>query len=148
LPDAVDVDDARRVRIVCVAGVVIMVLYWTLWYAARSAVESDNTQAYYDFENAFPLADAWLTACLIGTVVTLRRRLPLALFFLLAGGGAGVYLFCMDVLYDVEHDIWFGTGGGGLVELAINIVTLTVSVWLLRWAWAHRSALLEPGATN
>lgn len=138
----VDSDDTRRVRIVCIGGGLIMVAYWTLWYAARSAVESDNTQAYYDFENAFPLADAWLTACLIGTVVTLRRRQPLALFFLLAGGGAGIYLFCMDALYDVEHNIWFGAGGGGLVELAINVVTLTVSAWLLRWAWTRREALL------
>ena len=31
---------------------------------------------------------------------------------------------------------------GGLVELAINIVTLVVSVGLLRWAWNNRVGLL------
>jgi hypothetical protein len=142
---AVEVDASRRVRIVCTVGVVVMVAYWVLWYAARDVIESESTQAYYDFENAFPLADAWLTVCLIGAVVTLRRRSPAALFFLLAGGGAGIYLFCMDALYDIENNIWFGTGGGGLVELLINIVTLTVSVWLLHWAWQRRDALLGIG---
>ena len=122
-------------------GVVIMVIYWTLWFTARSTVASDTTKAYYDFENAFPLADAWLTACLIGAIVSLRRQSPVALFWLLAGGGAGVYLFAMDVLYDIEHGVWF-ENGGGVIELAINVVTITFSVSLLRWAWSRRLRLL------
>ena len=142
---AVEVDASRRVRIVCGIGIGIMITYWVLWFAARDVIESDNTRAYYDFENAFPLADAWITVCLIGTIVSLRRRSPAALFFLLAGGSAGIYLFCMDALYDIENNIWFGTGVGGLVELVINIVTLTVSVWLLNWAWQRRDALLGVG---
>ncbi|HXY27047.1 MAG TPA: hypothetical protein VEH82_02095, partial [Acidimicrobiales bacterium] len=71
-------------------------------------------------------------------LVTSRRA---ALFWLLAGGGAGLYLFGMDVLYDLEHGVW-GKGGNGLVELAINVVTLVLSVTVLRWAWVRRDALL------
>ena len=124
---------------VIAASVVVvgMVAYWTTWYAARSVVASDTTKAYYDFENAFPLADGWLTACLIGAIVTLRRRSSVALFWLLAAGSAGVYLFCMDALYDIEHGVWF-ENGGGLIELGINIVTIAFSVWILRWAWTRR----------
>ncbi len=127
-----------------VVASVIMVAYWTAWYADRSLVASETTKAYYDFENAFPAADAWILVCLVGGVVTLKRRSPIALFWFLAGGGAGVYLFCMDVLYDVEHSVWW-KNGGGVMELGINMVTLVFSVWLMRWAWMRRSALLSGG---
>ena len=125
-------------------GVIIMVAYWTLWFAARSVVASDTTKAYYDFENAFPAADAWITLCLVGAIATLRRMSSFSLFWLLAGGGAGVYLFCMDALYDLEHGVWWKNAGGA-IELGINVVTLLFSVWLLRWAWVNRRALLTDG---
>jgi len=56
-------------------------------------------------------------------------------------GAAGLYLFGMDVLYDLQHGVW-GKGANGLVELAINLVTLSLSVFVLRWAWTRREALL------
>jgi hypothetical protein len=136
--------ERRRVVTVLVIGVVLMVAYWTAWYADRSLVASNSRSAYYEFENAFPLADGWLTIALIGAASSLGRRSPLALFWLLVGGGAGVYLFGMDVLYDVENSIWWDSGAGGVIELVINVVTLVVSIWLLRWAWLRRDALLAP----
>jgi len=138
----IDERERRRVIIVLVIGVVLMVSYWTAWYADRSLVASNHRSAYYEFENAFPLADAWLTLALIGATWSLSRRSPMALFWLLVGGGAGLYLFGMDALYDVENSIWWDSGAGGVIELAINVATLTVSVWLLRWAWQHREPLL------
>ena len=132
----------RRVIVVLVAGVVLMLAYWIAWYADRSLVASNTRSAYYEFENAFPLADGWLTVALIGAAWSLRRRSPLALLWLLAGGGAGLYLFGMDALYDLENSIWWKSGAGGVIELVINIVTLVVSLWLLRWAWQRRDALL------
>lgn len=131
-------EDRERRRIVrlLIVGAVMMAAYWTAWYGHRSLVASDTTKAYDDFENAFPLADAWLTVCLLAAAATLRR--PIGLFWLLAGGGAGVYLFCMDVLYDLEHGIWW-KNGGGVIELVINLVTLGYSVGLLRWAWRRVS---------
>ena len=83
-----------------------------------------------------------LTVTLIGAAWTLSHRSPMALFWLLAGGGAGLYLFGMDVLYDLENGIWWNSGAGGVIELVINVVTLAVSIWLLRWAWTRRHALL------
>jgi hypothetical protein len=46
----------------------------------------------------------------------------------------------MDVLYDLEHGVWWKSGGG-VIELAINLVTLVFSVWLMRWAWQNRATL-------
>ncbi|HWD51673.1 MAG TPA: hypothetical protein VG412_04680 [Acidimicrobiales bacterium] len=131
----------RRLSVVLVVVAVIAVLYWVAWFAHRSLVASVHTAAYYQFENAFPLADGWLVVCLLGAAISLWAGRPAALLWLLAGGGAGLYLFSMDTLYDIQHGIWW-KGGNGLVELGINIVTLVLSLSILRWAWARRHQLL------
>jgi hypothetical protein len=136
----------RGVLAVLVCSTVVMVAYWTLWFAARGVVASSDRQPYLEFENAFPAADGWLTLCLVSAAVTLVGLGPTALLWLLAGGGAGMYLFAEDTLYDLEHGIWWRSGVGGLVELVLNIITLAVSVGLLRWAWRHRAGLLAGGA--
>jgi hypothetical protein len=142
----------RRVLVVLVATFVVVVAYWVFWFVDRSAVASNDRPAYFEFENAFPFADGWLAVSLAAGAVALLRRRPIALLLLVAGSGAGVYLFCLDVLYDLEHGIWWRSGAGGVIELAINVVTLAVSVGLLWWSWRHRSALLngepEPAPTD
>ena len=135
----------RRLPVLLVVAAAVTVAYWVLWFSHRSVVASEKRPAYYEFENAFPLADGFVVLALLAAARALRRRTPAALGWLLAGGGAGLYLFCMDVLYDLEHGIW-GKGSNGVVELAINLVTLTLSLGLLRWAWRRRRALLDgPG---
>jgi len=131
----------RRLSILLVVVAALTALYWVVWFAHRSLVASVHTTAYYQFENAFPLADGWLVLCLLGAAISLWAHRPAALFWLLAGGGAGLYLFAMDTLYDLEHGIW-GKGGNGLVELGINIVTLVLSVAILGWSWTRRHQLL------
>jgi hypothetical protein len=126
--------------LVVVAAVVVA--YWALWFGHRSVVASETRPAYYEFENAFPLADGWLVVALLASAWSLRRRRPAALGWLLAGAGAGLYLCCMDVLYDLEHGIW-GRGAGGGTELAINLATLVLSLGILRWAWRRRGDLLD-----
>ena len=138
----------RGVLAVLVCSTVVMVAYWTFWFAARGVVASSSRPAYVEFENAFPAADGWLTLCLVAAAVTLAGRRPTALLWLLAGGGAGVYLFAEDTLYDLEHGIWWRSGAGGLVELSLNVITLVVSVGLLSWAWRHRAGLLAGRADS
>jgi len=124
-----------------VVAVVIDVAYWTIWFTNRSWIESDTTQAYVEFENAFPLADAWLGLTCVLAFVALGRRSPTALLWLIAAGSAGMYLLCMDVLYDLENGI-YTEGAGGIIEAGINLITLAFSVVALRWAWARRAPLL------
>ena len=140
---AVDARSVRRVLIVLLLSLAVMIAYWAFWFTARDVVASNDRAAYVEFEDAFPAADAWLTVCLAGAAITLPARRPSALLFLLAGGGAGLYLFGMDALYDLEHGIWWRSGAGGVIELAINVLTLAVGLGLLRWAWRRRNALLS-----
>jgi len=134
--------DRRRLITVLVVVSAIDVAYWVAWYADRSLVASNTRSAYYEFENAFPLADGWLALCCVGAIIALRARKPIALMWLLLAAGAGVYLFGMDVLYDLEHGIWWASGAGGVIELGINALTIGVSLWFLRWTWLRRDALL------
>ena len=131
----------RTVEVMLVGAIVLDIAYWTIWFIDRDVLASEHRQAYYEFENAFPLADAWLgLACLLA-LVCLRQRRPAAHFWLVCAGSAGMYLFGMDFLYDVEHGI-FTSGGGGAVEAVIVALTLVFSLSVLRFAWTRRDALL------
>ncbi len=125
-----------------VVAILLDITYWTLWFADRSSIASEHTSAYYDFENAFPLADFWLGVACVFALVTLRLRRPSALLWLPAAGSAGLYLAGMDFLYDVEHGI-FAKGGGGAFEAVIVALTVTFSVTVLTWSWRHRGELLS-----
>jgi len=131
----------RTIEVMLVAAIAIDVAYWSTWFTSRDTLASEHRAAYYEFENAFPLADAWLgLACLLA-LVCLRQGRPAAHFWLVCAGSAGLYLFGMDFLYDVEHGI-FTAGGGGAIEAVIVAVTLVFSLTVLRFAWTRRDALL------
>jgi hypothetical protein len=124
------------------AAALLIAAYWLAWLLHRSLVASETGVAYTQFEDAFPLADGWLALCLVAASYCLWTRRRAALFWLLAGGGAGLYLFAMDVLYDLQHGVW-GKGANGATELVINVVTLVLSLFVLHWTWVRRDALLS-----
>jgi hypothetical protein len=130
----------QRVAIALILLAVIVVGYWITWAVARSAVAVERRPAYVEFEQAFPLADGLVTACLLAGAEALWRRRTTALLWFLVGGGAGAFLGCMDLLYDVEHGLW-GKGSNGLTELCIVVVTFIAATSLVGWAWYHRAEL-------
>jgi hypothetical protein len=132
-----------------VATAVLLAAYWLLWFTDRSAVAASRGSQYVAFEQAFPLADAWLLAALVLAGIQLHRHQPSALLWVLVVGGAGLYLCAMDVLYDLQHAI-YSRGQGGAIELAINLITAASSVGIMIFGWRFRHALLgapfgEPG---
>jgi len=120
----------------------LLVAYWVLWWTDRSLIASASTSSYSEFEGAFRLADGWLLFCVFMAAVQLWRRVGSALMWLVAAGGAGTYLLCMDVLYDVQHGI-YGAGTGGVIELSLNIITAAFSVTALWWSWHFREKILS-----
>jgi hypothetical protein len=143
-PPATVSDNARRaVAVLLVVAATLIAAYWLAWMLHRSLVASETTVPYVQFEDAFPMADGWLVVCLLAGAFSLVTRRKAALLWLLAGGGAGLYLFGMDVLYDLQHGVW-AKGGNGAFELAINVLTLGLSVFVLRWTWLRRDELPRP----
>lgn len=115
----------------------LIAAYWLAWFADRSIVASDHTATYIAFEQAFPLADAWLLGVAVMAAVQLWRRRPSASMWLILVGGAGLYLGALDILYDLQHRI-YAKGGGGAIELAINLITVVSSVGVIRFGWGSR----------
>ncbi|HEY6463831.1 MAG TPA: hypothetical protein VIY73_26860 [Polyangiaceae bacterium] len=125
-----------------VAAFLALVAYWVIWFFVNRAwLASLDTPSYYVFENAFPAADAWLAiACALGGWALWRRRSS-ALFWLLAGGSASIYLGLMDVLFDLENRVYLaphGDWGSVATEIAINVYSLGVGAWALSFGWRNR----------
>jgi hypothetical protein len=80
---------------------------------------------------------------LIVGVIGLWRRRAFGLLATLLAGGAGVYLGCMDVLFDVENHIYTITraadASGPIIEIVINLLTFALSIIIVAWVWRHRS---------
>lgn len=126
-----------------VVEAILIAAYWILWFSDRALLRSSTAPVYYQFENAFPLADGWLFLCCLCAAWCLVRGRPGALGWLLCNVGAGIYLFGMDDLYDIEHGIWTSGAGGG-IELAINLATLIFSLFVAQWTWRRRWRILDP----
>ena len=123
-------------------GAALLVLYWVAWLLDRTLLAVDTRPAYYEFEGAFFLADVWLAGCLVAGARALTARRSSALLWLLAAAGAGGFLLAVDVLYNLQHGVWFASQRG-LAELVRNLATAAGTVGLFTWAWPRRAELLS-----
>ncbi len=125
---------------VLIFGVVATTAYWVIWFGVnRDWLASAHTGSYYAFENSFPAADAWMTLAGLAATIALLRRRASALLWSLAAGAISVYLGLLDVLFDLENGIYrSGDTSGVIVEIVINVLTLSMGVVVLAWAWRKR----------
>jgi hypothetical protein len=133
----------RLVRAGLIVAACLLVAFWVLWWSDRGLVASRTTAAYFRFEDDFALADGWLLGTVIAGAVQLWRRRSSALLWLIAAGGGGLYLLGMDLLYDLEHQI-YASNSGGVIELLIDILVAGASGGVLWWSWRYRQLLLNP----
>jgi hypothetical protein len=134
-------------------GSVATVAYWVIWFLVdRSWLATADTASYYAFENAFPLADAWMAVTGALAAIALTRRQPSALLWMLLAGSATLFLAGMDILFDLENGIYVhGDPGNVAVELLINVGCLAGGAAVIRFAWTYRLHLLgfeQPPAQN
>ncbi len=132
------------------AGIMLLVAgvttaYWVLWFLIPGGRDVlavlPKDASYLHFENAFPVADGWLTLTALVAGIQLLRGQASAIPWLFMAGSAGVYLGGMDMLYDVENGIyglWSQNLGAVATEMVINVATVTISIGTLLWAWRHR----------
>jgi len=131
-------------------GVALIAAYWLIWFLVdRDLLASAHTSEYFAFENAFPAADAWLGVTLLLGAIGLLRRRPWGLLCALLAGGAGIYLGCMDVLFDLENGIYLVRPGGDpaavAIEIVINVLTFGLGVVVIAYAWRNRAWFLSSG---
>jgi hypothetical protein len=132
---------------VLIFGWVATIAYWVVWFAIdRELLASAHTESYYAFENAFPLADAWMAFAGLAATIALVRRRASAFLWSIAAGATSLYLGLLDVLFDLENGIYHsGDTGGVIVEVAINVLTLSLGAGVLVWTWRKRRELAAFG---
>ena len=133
---------------VMIFAALLTIAYWLIWFGVdRNILASSHAAAYYTFENAFPAADGWLILTLLLGALGLARRRPWGLLWGLLAGGAGVYLGCMDVLFDLENGIYLVPKGGDpsavVIEATINVLTFALGVIVISYLWRHRRWFLS-----
>src|SRR4051812_10606789 len=138
---------SRAILAVLVFGVLATAAYWLVWFGIdREILASAHSDSYYAFENSFPLADAWMVACGVAACIALVRRRASSLLWIIAAAATSIYLGLLDVLFDLENGIYRSADTGGvLVEVAINVLTLTFGTVIMIWAWRMRRELSRLG---
>jgi hypothetical protein len=130
-------------------GALATLAYWVVWFGVdRTWLATADTPAYYTFENAFPIADGWMAVTGALGAIALQRRHASALLWMLLAGSAALYLAGMDVLFDLENDIYrtaVATGGvmNLAVELFINVGCLVGGIAIVAFAWRYRGYFLS-----
>ncbi|HKD75429.1 MAG TPA: hypothetical protein VKB76_08040 [Ktedonobacterales bacterium] len=134
--------------VVMIAVATVTVVYWIVWFlipGGRDALATlPHDQAYIRFENAFPAADGWLSLAALVAAIQILRGQSSAIIWMFVGGGAGLYLAGMDVLYDLENGVYraIATNPASVgTEIAINVATIGISLWVLWWASRNRDWL-------
>lgn len=95
--------------------------YWVAYFTS-GATRVRGDAEYLSFEDAFPLADGWMTLCFLLGARGMWRGDPSGVRWGLCGGSAMIFLGCMGLLYDLEH----GHFGGPLsAALLAEVVVLT-----------------------
>jgi len=118
--------------------------YWFIWFFVdRSLIANQTTATYYAFENAFPLADAWMALTSLAGAIALYVRHPWAFLWTLLASSSSIYLGLMDVLFNIENGVYAGRTGGKLAfECAINLLSFALPAYGIVFAWRSRFELL------
>lgn len=114
--------------------------YW-LAYFFVGVVQTADDAVYTGFENAFPLADAYMTAAYAAAAVLLLRGRALAVPVGIAAGSAMVFLGAMDTLFNLEHGKYADMTPEMAVETAINVVCFTFGPATMARLWRIRGRL-------
>lgn len=115
------------------------VAYWLEFFTTGKVKTSDD-QSYFDFERAFPLADAYMAGAFALAAHNLRRQRLDAVPTGIAAGSAMVFLGGMDLLYDLQHRKFAERTPEMAVEAGIVAFSLVFgpATMLRLWRARHR----------
>jgi len=127
---------------------IAITLYWLTWFTAPQFIQSRTPQAadyqiYVNFEQAFPLADAWLAIAALNGVIGLWKMSPWGFLSMLLAGSSAIFLGLMDLLYDLEHNMFMPFTAEAATELAIVVLLLVLGPLIITVLWRHRREFIR-----
>jgi hypothetical protein len=128
-------------------GAAVTIAYWANYFVAGD-VRVVPDLWYSAFEDAFPVADAWMSVCLIGAGIGFWRGKRSAPFFGLMAGSALLYLAALDITFNVERGLYalLPASGAMVTEAVINMASLALGITTVAMCW--RRALAITGGVN
>ena len=125
--------------VLMLAGAGAVAAYWADWFTKGRVKVADDPE-YISFEESFPMADAYLAACLLLSAHALWRGKPYAVPLGIAGGSAAVFLGLMDLLFDINRGSLSENTVEMQTEKAIIAACLTLGPWTMARLWHRRHA--------
>jgi len=122
--------------VLLVAGAATLALYWIAFFGGGGDVKVVDDESYDKFERAFPVADAWLAACMLVAAAGLVMEQPFGYAFMLLAGGAGIFLGLMDVTYAAQNGFFRLIRSSFAMRLNVVIYVLTLGLGTLFIAYA------------
>jgi hypothetical protein len=125
-------------------GAVVTLAYWVNYFVAGD-VRAVPDLWYTAFEDAFPVADGWMSVCMIAAGVGLWRGQPSAPLFGLMAGSALMYLAAMDITFNVERGLYrlLPASGPMVTEAIINVASLALGIVTLAMCWPRATRRLR-----
>jgi hypothetical protein len=139
----------RILGLLLLLGAAVTIAYWVNYFLAGD-VRVVPDLWYSAFEDAFPVADGWMSICMIaGGVGFWRGRRSAPLFGLLAGS-ALIYLAAMDITFNVEHGLYrlVPASGPMVTEAIINVGSLALGVITVAMCWRRAIRLTSVNASR
>jgi hypothetical protein len=133
----------RTVAVFLFITAALTVVYWLLFFFVPEAVRSSDTPEYLAFESAFPAADLWMALAALLAGLGLWRLKSSAMLWSLLAGSALIFLGLMDVLYNLENNMYALGGSEMAIEAVINVWCLAFGSFVIWYAWRHRRAFLS-----
>jgi len=123
-------------------GAAVTIAYWVNYFVAGD-VRVVPDLWYSAFEDAFPVADGWMTLCLIGAGIGFWRGRRSAPFFGLMAGSALLYLAAMDITFNVERGLYalLPASGAMVTEAIINAASLALGIATVTACWRRALAM-------
>jgi len=125
-------------------GAAVTIAYWVN-YVVAGDVRVVPDLWYSAFEDAFPVADGWMSLCLIGAGIGFWRGKRSAPFFGLMAGSALLYLSAMDITFNVERGLYrlLFASGAMVTEALINVASLTLGITTVTMCWRRALAITD-----
>ena len=108
---------------VLLIGTAISVIYYWVDFYIAGGVHVISDDWYIRFQNSFPAADLWMSACAIVGAIGLLTGQTYGLLFALLAASSLVFLGLMDVTFNIQNKLYrlVATSGQMKFELFINL---------------------------
>ena len=125
-------------------AITVITLYWVTWFAAPQLIQGrtpdePDYQIYLHFEQAFPLADGFIVLVSLVGVIGLWRMKAWGFLWMLLAAGAAIFLGLMDLLYDLQHEMFFPLTVETAIEPVIVLLTLSLGPLIAALLWRCRA---------